>query len=129
MSSPADRKYSATHQWARVGEDGAVAVGITHHAQELLGDLVFVESPAKGRRLRMGEQCGVVESVKSASDIYAPISGEVYAVNAVLDTAPEKINEDAYGAWIFKLRPSEQSELATLLDADGYEKLVDSQTQ
>lgn len=129
MSIPADRKYSATHQWARADDDGAVAVGITHHAQELLGDLVFVESPAKGRRLKMGEQCGVVESVKSASDIYAPISGEVCAVNAELDTAPEKINEDAYEAWIFKLRASEQSELGTLLDAEGYEKLVDSQTQ
>lgn len=129
MTIPADRKYSETHQWARADGDGAVTIGITHHAQELLGDLVFVESPVLGRKLKMGEQCGVVESVKSASDIYAPISGEVSAVNGDLDTAPEKINQDAYKAWIFKLKPANKSDLASLLDAGGYQKLVDAQAQ
>ena len=111
MAIPADRRYSETHQWARADSDGDITVGITHHAQDLLGDLVFVASPAISRKLKTGEQCGVVESVKSASDIYAPISGEVSAVNSDLDTAPEKINQNAYDVWIFKLRPTHQSEL------------------
>jgi glycine cleavage system H protein len=127
MAIPADRRYSETHQWARAGSDGTVAIGITHHAQDLLGDLVFVESPAMGRKLKMGEQCGVVESVKSVSDIYAPISGEVSAVNGDLDTAPEKINLNAYEAWIFKLKPADNFELASLLDAEGYQKLIEAQ--
>jgi glycine cleavage system H protein len=127
MDIPADRRYSETHQWALTGNDGAVAVGITHHAQDLLGDMVFVEGPAVGRKLKMGEQCGVVESVKSASDIYAPLSGEVSAVNGDLDTAPEKINENAYGTWIFKLTPDDESELASLLDAESYRKLIETQ--
>ena len=124
---PADRKYSDNHQWAQSGSDGVITVGITHHAQDLLGDLVFVEPPDVGRKLKMGEQCGVVESVKSASDIYSPVSGEVSAVNGELDTAPEKINQDAYGAWIFKLKPADKSELASLLDAEAYQKLVEAQ--
>ena len=124
---PADRKYSDNHQWAQSGSDGVIIVGITHHAQDLLGDLVFVDPPAVGRKLKMGEQCGVVESVKSASDIYSPVSGEVSAVNGELDTAPEKINQDAYGAWIFKLKPADKSELASLLDAEAYQKLVEAQ--
>jgi glycine cleavage system H protein len=127
MTIPGDRKYSESHQWARADDEGAILVGITDHAQELLGDLVFVESPAVGRKLQMGEQCGVVESVKSASDIYAPVAGEVSAVNVDLDTAPEKINQNAYAAWIFKLKPAHQAELATLLDAEGYQKLVEAQ--
>ncbi len=127
MTIPGDRRYSESHQWARTDGDGAILVGITDHAQELLGDLVFVESPAIGRNLKMGEQCGVVESVKSASDIYAPVSGEVSAVNVELDTTPEKINQNAYEAWIFKLKPADPAELATLLDADGYQKLVEAQ--
>jgi glycine cleavage system H protein len=124
---PADRKYSDQHQWAQPGSDGVISVGITHHAQDLLGDLVFVELPAVGRKLKIGEQCGVVESVKSASDIYSPVAGEVSAVNGELDTAPEKINQDAYGAWIFKLKPADESELASLLDAEAYQKLVEAQ--
>jgi glycine cleavage system H protein len=127
MTIPGDRKYSEGHQWARADDEGAILVGITDYAQELLGDLVFVESPAVGRNLQMGEQCGVVESVKSASDIYAPVAGEVSAVNVDLDTAPEKINQNAYEAWIFKLKPAHQAELATLLDAEGYQKLVEAQ--
>lgn len=128
MSIPADLRYSDSHEWARVEADGNVSVGITHHAQDLLGDLVFVESPAVGRMLRKGEECGVVESVKAASDIYAPISGEVVAVNAELETAPEKINEGAYQAWMFRLKPADKAELETLLDAAGYRKLVESET-
>jgi glycine cleavage system H protein len=126
MSIPADLRYSDSHEWARVEADGNVSVGITHHAQDLLGDLVFVENPAVGRILRKGEECGVVESVKAASDIYAPISGEVVAVNSELETAPEKINEGAYQAWMFRLRPADKAELDALLDAAAYRKLVES---
>jgi len=129
MAIPADRRYSESHQWARTDSGGAVTVGITHHAQDLLGDLVFVEGPAHGRKPKMGEQCGVVESVKSASDIYSPVSGEVSAVNGDLDAAPEKINQNAYEAWIFKLKPADQSELAALLDAEGYQKLIEAQAR
>ncbi len=92
MSIPANLKYTDSHEWARPEADGTVTVGITHHAQDLLGDLVFVENPTLGCKLKKGEECGVVESVKAASDIYAPISGEVVAVNGDLETAPEKIN-------------------------------------
>lgn len=127
MEIPTDRRYSETHQWALADGNGAISVGITHHAQELLGDMVFVESPLVGRKLKMGEQCGVVESVKSASDIYAPLSGDVTAVNGELSTAPEKINENAYEAWIFKLKPEDGSELASLLDAEAYRKLIETQ--
>jgi glycine cleavage system H protein len=127
MEIPKDRRYSETHQWALADSDGAISVGITHHAQDLLGDMVFVETPLIGRKLKMGEQCGVVESVKSASDIYAPMSGDVTAVNSELNTAPEKINENAYEAWIFKLEPKDGSELALLLDAEAYRKLIEAQ--
>lgn len=128
MSIPADLKYTDSHEWIRMEADGSATVGITHHAQDLLGDLVFVENPAAGRRLRKGEECGVVESVKAASDIFAPLSGEVIAANGELETAPERINEDPYQAWMFRIKPSDAGELAGLLDADGYRKLVDSET-
>lgn len=126
MDIPSDRNYSETHQWARTDADGTISVGITHHAQELLGDLVFVEAPAVGRELKKGDQCGMVESVKSASDIYAPVSGKVSAINAQLDTAPEKINQNPYEAWIFKVEPADKSEIATLLDANGYRALIET---
>lgn len=126
MDIPSDRNYSETHQWARTDADGTISVGITHHAQELLGDLVFVEAPAVGRELKKGDQCGMVESVKSASDIYAPVSGKVSAINAELDTAPEKINQNPYEAWIFKVEPADKSEIATLLDANGYRALIET---
>src|SRR5438105_1386863 len=116
MTTPANLKYAKTHEWAKREPDGSISVGITHHAQEQLGDLVYVETPALGRKLRQGEECGVVESVKAASDIYAPVSGEVIAVNADLADAPQKINEDAYAAWIYKLRPDQPAELDALLD-------------
>lgn len=127
MSIPADLKYTSTHEWVRAESDGTLSVGITHHAQDLLGDLVFVERPPVGRQVRKGEECGVVESVKAASDIYAPVSGEVVASNDALETAPEKINEGAYDAWMFRIKPSDPGELKELLDAAGYRKLVESE--
>ncbi len=127
MSIPADLKYAATHEWARKETDGTISVGITHHAQDLLGDMVYVENPQTGRKLNKGEECGVVESVKAASDIYSPVSGEVVAVNGELDEAPQKINENAYEAWMFRLRPDDLAELDALLDSAGYGKLVESE--
>ena len=126
MSIPADLKYAETHEWARKESDGTISVGITHHAQDLLGDMVYVENPQVGRNIKKGEECGVVESVKAASDIYAPVSGEVVAVNAELDDAPQKINENAYEAWMFRIRPDNLTELDALLDSAAYEKLVAS---
>lgn len=127
MSIPSDIKYADTHEWARKETDGSVSVGISHHAQDQLGDIVFVENPQIGRQLKKGEECGVVESVKAASDIYAPLSGEVVAVNDELVEAPEKINESAYDAWMFRLRPTDLHEMDALLDAAGYKKLVESE--
>ena len=127
MSTPANLKYAKTHEWARLESDGSISVGITHHAQEQLGDLVYIEPPEPGRKLKQGEECGVVESVKAASDIYAPVSGEVLAVNAELADAPEKINEDAYAAWIYKLKPDNPAELSALLDAAAYQQVADSE--
>lgn len=127
MTTPADLKYTKSHEWVRREADGTVIVGITHHAQEMLGDLVFVESPAVGRKLKQGEECAVVESVKAAADIYAPLSGEVIAANAELAETPEKINADAYAAWIFKLKPDDPSEVAGLLDAAAYQAIADAE--
>ena len=124
MNSPADLKYSDSHEWARLENDGSVTVGITWHAQHLLGDLVYVENPSVGKEFSKGAECGVVESVKAASDIYCPVSGAVVAVNEELSSSPEKINEDPYAAWMFKLKPSNPAELKDLLDAAQYEKLV-----
>ena len=126
MDIPSDRNYSETHQWARTDADGTISVGITYYAQELLGDLVFVEAPVLGRELKKGDQCGLVESVKSASDIYAPVSGKVLAINAELDAAPEQINQNPYEAWIFKIEPADKSEIATLLDANAYRALIET---
>ena len=128
MNIPVDLRYAETHEWVRKENDGTVSVGITDHAQELLGDMVYVESPQIGRKLSKGEECGVVESVKAASDIYAPLSGEVVAVNGELDEAPEKINENAYDAWMFKLRPENVAELDALLDSAAYGKFVEPET-
>jgi glycine cleavage system H protein len=124
MTIPADLRYTRSHEWARREADGSVTVGITHHAQDRLGDLVFVENPKPGTALRMGSECGVVESVKAAADIYAPISGEVVAVNDALTDAPELINQDAYAAWLFRLKPSDPAELDRLLEASAYAELV-----
>ena len=122
MNLPSDLKYTASHEWARLESDGTVTVGITDHAQEQLGDIVFVEPPKVGRTVAAGESVGVVESVKAASDIYAPIAGEVVATNDELGAAPEKINADAYGAWMYRLKPADAADLAGLFDAAGYEK-------
>lgn len=127
MSIPNNLKYTKSHEWVRLEDDGIVTIGITPHAQELLGDMVFVETPDVGRKLDQGEECAVVESVKAAADVYAPISGEVTAVNPDLETAPEKINQDAYAAWLFKLRPVNVADLNNLLDAAGYQKLLESE--
>jgi glycine cleavage system H protein len=124
MSNPDNLKYAASHEWARLEADGSISVGITHHAQEQLGDVVYVEAPAVGKQLRQGKECGVVESVKAAADIFAPVSGEVVAVNDELGSAPEKLNEDPWGAWMFRIKPVDPAELDALLDAAGYEKAV-----
>lgn len=127
MTTPADLKYTKSHEWARLEADGSVTVGITHHAQELLGDMVFVENPVAGRKLTQGEECAVVESVKAASDVYAPLAGEVIAANDDVENAPESINQDAYAAWLFRIRPDNAADLGTLLDAAAYQALVDSE--
>lgn len=127
MTIPADLKYTPSHEWVRREADGSVTVGITDHAQQMLGDLVYVEPPAVGRKLAAGEECAVVESVKSASDVYAPLAGEVTAANDELSGAPEKINQDAWGTWIFRLKPDSLAGLDGLLDAAGYQKVVDEE--
>ena len=128
MNIPGNLKYSASHEWARLEDDGTVTVGITDHAQSLLGDMVFVETPEVGRKVSKGEECAVVESVKAASDVYAPISGEVIAINSDLDVSPEKINEDAFSAWMFKMKPDNASDLGALLDAAAYQSVVESES-
>lgn len=124
MNAPAELKYTATHQWVRMEADGTATVGITDHAQEQLGDVVFVQQPEIGRQVRRGENCAVVESVKAASDIPAPLSGEIVAINPVLNDAPEKVNADPYGAWLFRMKPGDRSEAGGLLDAAAYQKAL-----
>ncbi len=121
MSLPATLKYTTSHEWVRTDADGTVAVGITDHAQAALGDLVFLELPKVGRAVAAGEACAVVESVKAASDVYAPVAGEVVAVNDALAQAPEGVNEDAWAAWLFRLKPASAADTAVLLDAAAYE--------
>ena len=123
MNIPGDLQYTASHEWIRRESDGTVTVGITDHAQAALGDLVYLELPEAGRKLAVGEACAVVESVKAASDIYAPVAGEVVAVNSDLTGTPEKVNEDAYGAWLFRIRP-EGAGTVQLLDAKAYEAAI-----
>ena len=118
---PADLRYTASHEWVRTLADGSVEIGITDHAQELLGDLVFVELPEVGSELGAGAECAVVESVKAASDVFSPLTGEVIEVNEVLADAPETINQDAYeDGWIFRIRMADPDELDALMDADSY---------
>lgn len=124
---PGDLKFQKTHEWVRVEQDGTVTVGISDHAQGALGDLVYVELPEVGSSVQAGNGVAVVESVKAASDIYAPVSGEVIAVNEVLSDKPETINEDAYGdGWIFKLKLSDKAELDELMDADAYAEVAEN---
>jgi glycine cleavage system H protein len=122
MNNPADLKYTESHEWVRTEADGSLAVGITDFAQDALGDVVFVELPKIGQVVEAGKECAVVESVKAASDIYAPVGGEVVAINEALADAPEQINADAFGAWLFKLKPANLGELDRLLDATAYGK-------
>ena len=117
---PADLRYVATHEWLRLEDDGSVTVGITDHAQEALGDVVYVELPEVGSELAADQQAGVVESVKAASDIYAPIAGTVLAINQALADSPELVNEDPYANWFFSIKPSNPADLDQLLDAAGY---------
>ena len=124
MNVPADVKYAESHEWMRAESDGTVTIGITDHAQSALGDLVFIELPKVGRVVKAGEACAVVESVKAASDVYAPIAGEVVGANDALTGTPETLNEDAYGAWLFRIKPAEANALAGMLDAAAYEKLI-----
>lgn len=125
---PGDLKFAKSHEWVRVEQDGTVTVGISDHAQAQLGDLVYVELPEVGSSVQAGNGTAVVESVKAASDIYSPLSGEVVAVNDELSDAPETINSDAYGdGWIFKLKISDKSELDNLLGPDDYAELVENE--
>jgi len=126
MKAPDNLKYTASHQWVRMEADGIATVGITDHAQVQLGDVVFVQLPEVGRKVKRGEDCAVVESVKAASDIPAPLSGEIVETNAALNDAPEKVNQETYGAWLFRLKPGDPSEQAGLLDAAAYSKTVTS---
>ena len=128
-ATPKELKYTPSHEWVRQEADGTVTVGITDHAQEALGDIVFLDLPETGRTLKAGVECAVVESVKAASDIYAPVAGEIVARNDAAVDAPESVNQDAYAAWLFKLKPADSAKLAAdldgLLDAAGYAKVAD----
>jgi glycine cleavage system H protein len=126
---PGDLKFLKSHEWARVEDNGSVTIGISDHAQGLLGDLVYVELPSVGDDVQAGNACAVVESVKAASDVYAPVSGKVTAVNSALSDKPETINEDAYGeGWIFVVKPTNLSEeQEELLDPDAYAELIESE--
>jgi glycine cleavage system H protein len=126
MTTPTDLKYTDQHEWLRAEPDGTYTIGITDHAQEALGDVVFVQNPAVGRKVVKGEEVGVIESVKAAADIYSPLSGEIVAVNEALEDAPEKINDDSYTAWLFRLKPDDPAELASLIDAAAYQKVADA---
>lgn len=125
---PTEYRYASTHEWARLEEDGTVTIGITDHAQTALGDVVFVELPEEGQQVASGSEAGVVESVKAASDIYAPVTGTVIAINPALDDAPETVNEDAYGdGWFFKVEIDDASELEDLLTADAYGEQIEAE--
>jgi len=124
MNLPADLRYTESHEWVRRESDGTLTVGITDHAQAALGDLVYVELPAVGKTLAARDAAAVVESVKAASDVYAPVGGEVVAVNEALRGTPEQVNADAYGAWLFKLKPADAGAVDGLLDAAAYEKVA-----
>jgi len=124
VTIPDDLKYSATHQWVRMEADGTATVGITFYAQEQLGDVVFVQHPEMGRKVKRGEHCAVVESVKAASDIPAPVAGEIVAINPAVADAPERLNQEPYASWLFRIRPANPLELDKLLDAATYSKMV-----
>ena len=124
--TPGEPKYAGSHEWVRLEEDGTVTIGISDHAQDALGDVVFVEVPDVGSALAAGEEAGVVESVKAASDIYSPVGGEVLAVNELLEDEPETVNSDPYNdGWFYKLQPADTSELDALLNAEDYQSKCD----
>lgn len=121
MDNPSDLRYTASHEWLRDNGDGTVTVGITFHAQDALGELVYVELPEAGRKVGAGEACVVVESTKAASDVYAPVAGEIVEVNATLADAPQTVNEAPYGnGWLFRMKPADAGAIASLLSADQY---------
>jgi glycine cleavage system H protein len=124
MNIPANLRYTSSHEWLRRETDGTVTVGNTDHAQAQLGDLVFLELPKVGRKVAAGEACAVVESVKAASDVYAPLAGEIVASNADAVAQPETVNQDAYAAWLFRIRPTDPSALEAMLDARGYQAVI-----
>jgi len=123
---PVELKYAKSHEWVRQESDGVLSVGITDHAQEELGDLVYIEMPEIGKHLKAGEQCAVVESVKAAADLYCPVSGEIVEINTAVVNEPESVNDDAYSAWLFSIRPDSVDDLADLLDAEGYREFIDA---
>jgi glycine cleavage system H protein len=120
MNVPANLKYTKSHEWVRAEADGTITVGITEHAQDLLGDLVFIDLPDIGKELVAEQEAVVVESVKAAADVYAPVNGTVVEVNSAVADAPESVNQDAYAAWLFKMKPANIADLDTLLDAAAY---------
>jgi glycine cleavage system H protein len=125
-NTPSELKYASTHEWARLESDGTVTVGISYHAQNALGDVVFIELPEVGAEYSAGDEAAVVESVKAASDIYVPVSGEIIEVNEALDESPETVNEYPYSdGWFFRMQPSDLSELENLLDAEAYDEQCD----
>ncbi|MDX1694807.1 MAG: glycine cleavage system protein GcvH [Ketobacteraceae bacterium] len=125
---PSELRYLSSHEWVRVDDDDIATIGITDHAQDAMGDLVFVETPEVGTTLAASDEAGVVESVKAASDIYSPVSGEVIAVNENLEDSPESVNQDPYGdGWMFQIKMSDPSELDSLLTSDDYADLIDSE--
>jgi glycine cleavage system H protein len=120
MTIPTNLKYAVTHEWVKTESDGTLTVGITHHAQDALGDLVYIELPAIGKQLKAGQEAVVLESVKAASDAYSPVAGEVVAVNKAVADSPESLNAAPYDAWLFKLKPAADASLDGMLDAAGY---------
>jgi len=124
MNIPANLRYTASHEWVRTEADGTLSIGITDHAQAALGDLVYLELPEVGRKVAAAEACAVVESVKAASDVYAPVAGEIVSVNTAVSETPEQVNKDAYAAWFFRLRPTDPAAVANLLDARAYEAAI-----
>lgn len=122
MKHPDNLRYTATHEWVRTEKDGTLTVGITHHAQDALGEMVFVELPEVGRKLAAEEACAVVESVKAASDVYAPAAGEVVAVNEAVIKSPGDLNQDPYAAWLYRIKPEAGFDAGKLLDAAAYDK-------
>ena len=124
MTTPTDLRYTASHEWIRTEADGTLTIGVTDHAQEALGDVVFLELPEAGRAVTAGEAVAVIESVKAASDIYAPVAGEIIANNPDAVDAPETVNADAYAAWLFKIKPANPVDVSALFDAAGYEASI-----